>query len=40
MAGTYLLKLCLKRTPGTEKQKHTDKKRNGVITSPWRLQLQ
>ena len=31
MAGTYFLKRCLKKTPGTKKQKDTDKKRNGVM---------
>ena len=40
MAGTYFLKRCLKKTRGTEKQKDADKKRYGVITSPWRLRLQ
>ena len=39
MTGKYFLKRCLKKTPGTEKQKDTDKKRNRV-TVPWRLRLQ
>ena len=38
MAGTYSLERFLKKTPSTEKQE--DKKRNGIISLPWRLWLQ
>ena len=39
MAGTNSLKQFLKKTPGTENTK-INKKRNGVVTLPWRLRLQ
>ena len=39
MADTYSLKRILKKNPGTEKHK-INKKRDGVITLPWRLRLQ
>ena len=38
MAGTYSLERFPKKTPGTEKHKDK-KKRNGVVTLPWRLRL-
>ena len=38
MEGTISLKRFLKKTLGAEK--HKDKKRNGIVTLPWRLRLQ